>query len=113
MPRVPLLCVVLVIACGPSTPSPDPAPPCVPDDALLDRGYDDVTYLTTHNAMSNADDGWSLPNQRWGLERQLNDGVRGFMLDVYEEGGRAFLFHASAPTEMHTLALHVSLPLAF
>lgn len=81
-------------ACGPSTPPPDPAPPCAIPDTLLDRRYDQVTYLTTHNAMSNMDEGWQGANQRWGLARQLDDGVRGFMLDVYEEGGRAVLCHA-------------------
>jgi hypothetical protein len=50
---------------------------------LCDRRYDEVAYLTTHNAMSSAEDGWRLPNQQYRLWRQLEDGVRGFMLDVH------------------------------
>lgn len=50
---------------------------------LCDRTYDRVTVPMTHNAMSNADDGWSSPNQTHGLARQLDDGIRGMMLDVH------------------------------
>ncbi len=51
--------------------------------ALCDRGYDHVTTAMTHNAMSNADDHWAAPNQGHGLARQLQDGIRGMMLDVH------------------------------
>jgi len=37
----------------------------------------------THNAMSNADDKWAGPNQTHGIARQLEDGVRGMMLDTH------------------------------
>lgn len=37
----------------------------------------------THNAMSNADDKWTSPNQQNGIAKQLQDGVRGMMLDTY------------------------------
>ncbi len=50
---------------------------------LCDRAYDRVTVPMTHNAMSNADDGWSSPNQTHGIARQLADGIRGMMLDVH------------------------------
>lgn len=50
---------------------------------LCDRTYDRVTVPMTHNAMSNADDGWSTPNQTHGVARQLADGIRGLMLDVH------------------------------
>lgn len=89
-----LLAGLVLCACSASTTDPPPAPPCVPDEALLSRRYDQVAYLTAHNAMSNMDEGFNLPNQRWGIERQLQDGVRGFMLDVYEKDGRATLCHA-------------------
>lgn len=50
---------------------------------LCDRTYDAVVVPMTHNAMSNADDGWSSPNQTHGIARQLADGVRGMMLDLH------------------------------
>ncbi len=62
---------------------------------LCDRRYDQVAYPTTHNAMSNADAQWVAPNQQHGLTRQLGDGIRGLMLDMYIEQGDAKLCHAS------------------
>ncbi len=47
----------------------------------------------THNSMSSADEGWMLPNQGPGLEEQLNDGVRGFLIDTHEEDGALMLCH--------------------
>src|SRR5687767_15168907 len=50
--------------------------------ALCERRYDQVAYVTTHNAMSSQEDGFFGPNQFFGVARQLDDGVRGLMLDV-------------------------------
>jgi len=47
---------------------------------LCDRRYDEVAYVTTHDAMSSAEDAFRLPNQHYRMWRQLEDGVRGFML---------------------------------
>lgn len=83
----------LVTACG---DEPVPIPPeCNGALELCARRYDEVVYPTTHNAMSNAEDGFSFPNQHLGLARQLGDGVRGLMLDVHVgDNGRAYLCHA-------------------
>ena len=51
---------------------------------LCDRRFDEVAYLMTHNAMSNAEDRFILPNQTYPIYRQLEEGVRGLMLDVHE-----------------------------
>lgn len=66
------------------------------------RTLDQVTFLTSHNAFANSDDGnfasfpvSLFPNQSNGISRQLNDGVRGFMLDDYAVSGRAVLCHNS------------------
>ena len=45
--------------------------------------FDQLTLVMTHNAMSSAELDWSFPNQNWGMARQLEDGVRGFMLDTH------------------------------
>ncbi|MBS2011343.1 MAG: hypothetical protein JST00_00415 [Deltaproteobacteria bacterium] len=50
---------------------------------LCDRTYDTVVNPATHNAMSNADEKWSTPNQTHGIAKQLADGVRGMLLDVH------------------------------
>jgi len=67
--------------------------PCNGHSDLCDRGYDQVAYLTTHNAMSNEDEGWMGPNQLRSMDVQLEDGVRGFTLDTYLEDGEALLCH--------------------
>ncbi|HAB10683.1 MAG TPA: hypothetical protein DCE47_03210, partial [Planctomycetaceae bacterium] len=78
----------LVMLCGVTESE---ARPPAPDTALLDRRFDEVTVLMTHNAMSNRAEGWLFPNQNHGLTRQLKDGVRGLMLDVHLVGGRPHL----------------------
>jgi hypothetical protein len=50
---------------------------------LCDRGFDEVAHPTTHNAMSNAEEGWLGPNQSFSITRQLDDGIRGLMLDTW------------------------------
>lgn len=61
--------------------------------SLCDKRFNDVAYLTTHNAFNAEEDGFNLPNHTYGLTRQLNDGVRGLMIDVYDEGGVATVYH--------------------
>ncbi|MCB9665780.1 MAG: hypothetical protein H6732_16850 [Alphaproteobacteria bacterium] len=43
--------------------------------------------------MSNGDEGWAAPNQQHPPARQLEDGVRGMLLDTYEDGGELVLCH--------------------
>jgi hypothetical protein len=61
---------------------------------LCDRRFDEVSYATTHNANSNAQDGFSGPNQQYNVTRQLEDGVRGLMLDTHYDAGTVMLCHA-------------------
>ncbi len=61
---------------------------------LCDRRYDQVAYATTHNAMSNFDEGWIGANQQHGITRQLEDGIRGLMLDTHYDLGVVNLCHA-------------------
>ena len=60
---------------------------------FCDRRFDEVSYPMTHNAMSNAEDGWDLPNQNFNIVTQLEAGIRGMMLDTYEEDGEIVLCH--------------------
>lgn len=96
----------LTTACAAATEKADPAPAdtahtgqspstgCNGHDALCDRRVTEVTFAGTHNSMSNADAGWIAPNQRHGLTRQLEDGVRALMLDTHEWEGDLYLCHA-------------------
>lgn len=61
---------------------------------LCDRRFDEVSYATTHNAMSNAQNGFSGPNQQYDVTRQLEDGVRGLMLDTHYDAGTVKLCHS-------------------
>ncbi len=62
----------------------------VPEDAcnghpeLCDRRLNEVCFATTHNSMAAADIAdWMFPNQEKGIRTQLEDGVRGFLIDVH------------------------------
>src|SRR5690606_6868567 len=68
-------------ACTPPATVPST---CNGDEALCARAYDEVAYATTHNAHSSEADAFFKPNQRFGLTRQLEDGVRALMLDTYD-----------------------------
>jgi hypothetical protein len=51
---------------------------------LCDRRLNQVAFAMTHNSMSAADiPNWMFPNQERGIREQLEDGVRGFMIDVH------------------------------
>lgn len=68
-------------------------PKCNGHEELCARRFEEVAFPITHNAMSNAEARWSIPNQRFGITRQLDDGIRGLMLDTYEEDGELLLCH--------------------
>jgi hypothetical protein len=51
---------------------------------LRDRKLNEVVFPTTHNSMSAADiPNWMFPNQERGIREQLEDGVRGFLIDIH------------------------------
>jgi len=58
---------------------------CNGSEILCDKKYDEVAYLTTHNAYNYSDEpgAYSLPNQTHSINQQLEDGVKAFMLDIY------------------------------
>lgn len=79
--------------CAPGASLPDPLV-CNGHAELCDRAYDEVAYVTTHNAMSTVEERWAPANQGSRLWQQLEDGVRGFMLDTHEERGETLLCHS-------------------
>lgn len=83
---------------GPDTADADAEPgprACNGHPELCDRPFSQVSFATSHNAMSNADDDWLFPNQPHDLDRQLKDGLRAFMLDTHDDKGVAMLCHGT------------------
>lgn len=69
--------------CARERPSiPAPVTRCNGSEALCGRRYHDVVYATAHEASSN--DAWNFiaARQRYGLSRQLEDGVRALTFEV-------------------------------
>jgi hypothetical protein len=51
---------------------------------LCDRPLNEVAFPAAHNAMSAAKlPGWYQPNQRYDIRRQLDDGIRAFLIDSH------------------------------
>lgn len=69
---------------------------CNGSQYLCSKRYHEVAYLTTHNAFNAEQEGFLLPNQNVGVTQQLNDGVRGFMIDVYDLGGVPTVYHGQS-----------------
>ncbi|HET6831885.1 MAG TPA: hypothetical protein VFH44_11110 [Solirubrobacterales bacterium] len=91
--------VVLVIGGDKRSQARPPGAPeaCNGYPQLCAKRIDQVTIPATHNAMSAAaEPGWFLPNQRYGIVRQLDDGIRGLLIDSHygiprgEGAGREF-----------------------
>jgi hypothetical protein len=68
------------------------------------RRLDQVIFPTTHNAMSNREDRFTLPNQERSIARQMADGVRGLMLDLHPYSGDAYLCHGACTLGRRRLA---------
>ncbi|MFD9128059.1 phospholipase [Kitasatospora sp. NPDC059571] len=92
------------------------APPTVPIPGPGERTLDQMTFLTAHNAYANGVDGGFAPpfvnlapNQARGIDRQLADGVRGFMLDIHQTPDGAILCHDSCFLVSRPVALWVDL----
>ena len=74
-----------VVLREPATPpGTDEITACNGSAALCDRRLDQVVFPTAHNAMAGADmPGWMFPNQDAGIPKQLQDGIRGFLIDAH------------------------------
>jgi hypothetical protein len=52
--------------------------------SLCDRRLNEVIFPGTHNSYAAADEpGWHFANQRYGIQRQLADGIRALLIDVH------------------------------
>ena len=66
---------------------------CNGSELLCSKKYNEVSYLTTHNAYNSAEDSFFLPNQNYSIKTQLKAGVRALMVDVYDDNGLAIVCH--------------------
>lgn len=61
---------------------------CNGHEALCDRAFDEVAYVASHNAMAVLNEpGWFIAEQTDPIPRQLDQGVRALLVDVWS--GRA------------------------
>jgi hypothetical protein len=80
-----LLAAVALAACGGGSSTADGgAPACDGSAAICAKRLDQVVFPGTHNSYAAADEpGWHFANQRFGIGRQLDDGIRALLLDVH------------------------------
>lgn len=91
MRTLPLLAL---LACSADDPADDVSA-CNGHPDLCERRFDELVVPMTHNAMSSEELGWLGPNQTFDLPRQLDDGIRGFMLDTHlDDDGNPALCHS-------------------
>lgn len=65
----------------------------IPATDIFDRPFDEQVLLVAHNGFNSTSMGFPVANQHLTYEEQLDLGVRGFMLDVYDEGDGPVLCH--------------------
>ncbi len=79
-----LLAFGLLVALGAQPASAEARQkPCNGSVDLCDRPFNQVTLPGTHNSMSNAEQGWTKPNQDYSISKQLSLGVRAMLIDTY------------------------------
>ena len=82
---------------------------------LCGRRVNNVLFPGTHNAMSAADvPGWALTNQRRSIPRQLEDGIRLFLLDPHYgrkgQSGRVLTDFAGEGRDRNKVARELDAP---
>ncbi|MCB9638176.1 MAG: phosphatidylinositol-specific phospholipase C domain-containing protein [Myxococcales bacterium] len=76
-----------------TSPDQNTSNACVGSPNFCSLRYDQMLFPMAHNAMSTAEEKWELPLQNWSLSKQMQQGVRGLMLDTYEKDGQLWLCH--------------------
>jgi hypothetical protein len=73
-----------VAGCGGSSSTSRSAPACNGSASLCDEPLNEVVFPGTHNSYAaSTEPGWHFANQRYGIPRQLDDGIRALLLDVH------------------------------
>ena len=71
--------------------------PCNGSERFCAKPYNQVVQLMTHNSMAALRYTWApgFANHCSKMTKQLNDGVRGFMLDLHMDGNKPALCHSN------------------
>lgn len=80
---------------------------CAGHEELCDRRYDQVSFAASHNSMADSDHGRFGVTQTHDIAQQLEDGIRGFMIDTHPDpidATRALMCHAACIDNELTLA---------
>ena len=87
------------MACGPR-----PGDPCNGSATLCGVAYDRVSFPVSHAAMANTASFWDYPAQSRPLRTQLDDSMRGLMLEVHRDRDElALCFHDCAEGRVELL----------
>ena len=82
-----LVAAALVAGCGGGggrSSTTGDGPTCDGLASLCAKRLDQVVFPGTHNSYAASDQpGWHFATQRYGIERQLDDGIRALLLDVH------------------------------
>jgi hypothetical protein len=73
----------------------------------LDKKYSETAFLTTHNSYNDELSGYYEPDMYYPLNWQLQMGVRGFMLDVYDKDGEIVCYHGESKNGWKPLSLYL------
>lgn len=88
--------IVVVVSGGEVSRARPLGPPaaCNGYQELCAKRLDEITFPSTHNSNAAAEESFFFPNQRYGIIRQLDDGIRGLLIDTHygirRGGGRGF-----------------------
>jgi hypothetical protein len=74
---------------------------CYSQKELCNKKYNEVCFLGSHNAF-NYKGPFAFPNQNISIVRQLERGVRCFLIDIYKEGDQLLLYHSFKPLGFQT-----------
>jgi hypothetical protein len=93
---------------GASEPAPA-AGPCLGHEKLCDRPFDQVALAATHNSMSVPLPGWYSALQDRPIAEQLNDGIRGLLIDTHYAdrlGNNRLRTDVGSPADLRAMAEH-------
>lgn len=78
------LVMLLCAACGGSQRATGTVASCNGSPALCSRPLNEVTFPGTHNSFAaSTEPGWHFANQTYPIGRQLQDGIRAFLIDIH------------------------------
>jgi hypothetical protein len=80
---LPLLLIAAALLVAATAAGARPLKSCNGSKSLCSRHFDHVVLPATHNSMSAQSLGWHLPNQPVPIDTQLEDGIRGLLIDTH------------------------------